>query len=91
MARGRPCLFSSRHVVSVIMSREDYSALRARANEIAIDQPGFGVADLMRKNIPHILGRSAPGRRPIDAKTARVRQLRQISRTALELAKSLGA
>ena len=91
MARGRPQLFTSRHVVTVIVSRDDYNALRARADQIAIDQPGFGIADLMRDHIPRILGKSAPGRKPVDAKTARVRQLRQISRTALELAKSLGA
>lgn len=91
MARGRPQLFTNRHVVTVIVSREDFNALRARANEIAIEQPGFGIADLMRDGIPRILGRATPGRKPVDAKTARVRQLRQISRTALELAKTLGA
>lgn len=89
MARGRPQLFTNRHVVTVIVSREDYNALRARANEIAIDQPGFGIADLMRDHIPRILGRAAPSRKPVDAKTARLRQLRQIARTANELAKSL--
>lgn len=89
MARGRPQLFSSRHVVTVIVSREDYNALRARAREIAIDQPGFGIADLMRDHIPRILGRAAPARKPVDQKTARLRQLRQIARTANELAKAL--
>jgi hypothetical protein len=91
MARGRPQLFTSRHVVTVIVSRDDYNALRARADEIAIERPGFGIADLMRDHIPRILGRAAPGQKPVDAKTARVRQLRQISRTALELAKSISA
>ena len=87
--RGRPQLFTDRHAISVIVSREDYDALRMRAEQIARDQPGYGIADLLRDAVPIVLKRRTPEPRLTDVRSQRVRQLRQISRTALDLAKAL--
>lgn len=88
--RGRPQLFANRHAITVIVPKDDYEALRMRAAEAALEHPGFGLADLVRDFIQRGLARDAKKPpRPIDAKSARVRQLRSIARTALELAKSM--
>ena len=86
--RGRTRLYANRRALSVILSSDDYDALRARAREIAEDKPGFGMADLVREFVERGLGKSVPAPQPIDVHTARVRQLYAISRTALELAKA---
>lgn len=87
--RGRPQLFVNRHAITVIVPKDDYEALRRKAEGIAADRPGFGIADLVRDAIRRDLGRGTKELRPIDVKSARVRQLRAISRAALELAKAL--
>jgi len=86
--RGRPKLYANRRTLTLILSSDDYEALRFRAKQIAEDRPGFGMADLVRDFIGRgLTSVSAP--RPMDAQTARVRQLYAISRSALELAKAL--
>jgi hypothetical protein len=86
--RGRPKLYASRRTLTVVLSGDDYDALRARAHLVAEDKPGYSMADLVREFIERGLGKSAPAPRLTDIRTARVRQLYAISRTALELAKA---
>lgn len=87
--RGRPQLFANRHTITVIVPKDDYEALRMRAAEASLEHPGFGLADEVRVAIQRHLGRAAKKPRPVDARSASVRQLHSIARTALELAKSL--
>ena len=87
--RGRPQLYVNRHALTIVISKDDYNALCARAEEIALDRPGFGLGDLVREFIQRGLGRHARELRPADERGVRVRQLHAISRTALELAKEL--
>jgi hypothetical protein len=86
MPRGRPNLFVNRHVLQVIVSREEYDAIRRMAR---LERRGFSTSDLVREFIQQGLGRYAPDPKPTDARSARVRRLRLISRTALELAQEL--
>jgi hypothetical protein len=87
--RGRPKLYASRRTLTLILSTDDYNALRSRAQHIAEDKPGFSMADLVREFVERGLAKNVPAPQPIDVHTARVRQLYAISRSALELAKAL--
>ena len=89
MPRGRPNLFVNRHVLQVIVSREEYDVIRRVVEETRLLRPGFSAGDLMREFIERGLGRYSPEPRPADERQARVRQLHAISRTALELARAL--
>jgi hypothetical protein len=87
--RGRPRLFPNRHPLNVLISDEDYRALVTEAARVRRERPGFSVGDLVRGYIRDGMGakRAAPTR--IDSRTAHIRQLRAIARTALEVAKHL--
>jgi hypothetical protein len=87
--RGRPKLYANRRTLTLILSAEDYEAVRNRALRISDDKPGFSMADLVREFIERGLAKNVPSPRPIDVHTARVRKLYAISRSALELAKAL--
>ena len=87
--RGRTKLYASQRPFTLVLSTDVHNALRDRARRLAEDRPGIGMADLVREFIDHGLAKSVPALRPIDAHTARVRQLYAISRSALELAKAL--
>ena len=87
--RGRPQLFDGGHQVNVRVSVEDYRALRARVAQLAADQPGYSLGDLLRGYIRQGLGEGALPRRETDPRAARIRQLRVIARTALKVAEEL--
>lgn len=87
--RGRPQLFDNRHALNILISREDYQALRREAEAQRVEQPGFSVGDLVRGYIQAGLGKRAPARRS-DPRAVRIRQLRAIARSALEVARELG-
>lgn len=86
---GRPKLYASKRAINLVVSADDYNAMRNRARRIAEDRPGYSMADLMREFIERGLTKSGHAPRPIDVHAARVRQLHAISRSALELAKAL--
>ena len=68
---------------------EEYDVMGRIVDEAKLEQPSYSMGDLVRDFIQRGLGRTAPAARPLDVRSMRQRQLRAISRTALELAKQL--
>ena len=90
MSRGRPVLYGDGATVTVKITRADRQALLARAAEIARDEAGFVVSDLVREYIKRGLDQDGkPRRETDDPAAAHVRRLRVIARSALEMAKAL--